>query len=583
MNNPSELLGLPCPLNGDVDAIGETGPWEHSEMSPQTNSAGPGSADPEPGGGGTPASQPTDTRGSVSLEQPPVRWREILALILLVALSDVTIYRGNGFGGYALLFLVAPALLLLGAPRPRFSAGFWILGTMLVILAAKMLWFGSVLLVACGLALVVGFAMALSGLCPYVLEVVVFASQTILGGYEGLVQYRRLGEKHGPAIRRGIWLDIGLPLAAFVAFGLLFIVANPDLLASFGETMEWLLTTLRDWVLRISPSWQEALFWLAVLWVAIGLLRPVVSRTLFEETSGAAPATLETPSSPAPAPLYAPFRNTLATVIVLFAVYLVFEFNSLWFRVFPEGFHYSGYAHEGAAWLTVALALATVVLSLILRGRILLDPRSGRLRRLAWIWSFENVLLGIAVYHRLYIYIGFNGMSRMRTVGIFGMSCVVAGFILVVWKIVYNRDFVWLMRRHLWALALTIYLFALTPVDTIVTGYNVRRSLSGDPAPSVQISVHPISSEGVLLLLPLVECDDRIIRRGVTAMLADRHDAAEALLGQRRKQGWTAHQVADCVVLQRLRAAAGNWARYTDRPKREAALKRFHDYAYQWY
>jgi hypothetical protein len=322
---------------------------------------------------------------------------------------------------------------------------------------------------------------------------------------------------------------VGLPLLAFVAFGLLFIVANPDLLTSFGETMEWVLTSLRDWIIRFAPTWQEVLFWLAVIWLAIGLLRPVVSRALFEEGSQITTLLPEEGSAPIRALFYSPFRNTLVTVIVLFAVYLVFEFKTLWFRVFPEGFYYSGYAHEGAAWLTVALALATVVLSVIFRGNVLLDPRLGRLRRLAWIWSLENLLLAIAVYHRMYIYIGFNGMTRKRTIGIFGISCVVAGFLLVVWKIARNRDFIWLLRRHLWALALALYLLALWPTDMIVHYYNVRRILTGDPAPSVQISVHPINSEGVLQLLPLVECDDAIIRDGVRAMLADRHDQAEAL------------------------------------------------------
>jgi hypothetical protein len=270
-------------------------------------------------------------------------------------------------------------------------------------------------------------------------------------------------------------------------------------------------------------------------------------------------------------------------VIALFAVYLVFEFATLWFHKFRKGFYYSGYAHQGAAWLTLALALATLVLSLILRGRILSDPRLSRLRRLAWIWSMENLLLAVAVYHRLYIYIRFNGMTRMRTVGIFGISCVVAGFILVVWKIARNRDFVWLLRRHLWALALTAYLYTLWPVDTIVHGYNVRRILSGDPAPSVQISVHPISSEGVLSLLPLVECDDEIIREGVRALLAQRLDEAESLARRRRRQGWTTFQIADRVVLEGLRAARGSWAEYGDLKKRKAALSAFHEYAYQWY
>jgi hypothetical protein len=566
---------------------------ETAQMPPETNPTGPTPAGSEPilaelaPPDGDHAAPRSEVRTSAPREQPPLRWREILAVLLLIALSDVTIYRGLGFAGYGVFFLAAPVLLLVGAPRPRLGIGFWVVAVLLVLLAAKMLWCGSWLLVGAGFALLVAFAMALSGLCPYVLETLVFASQTILAGFEGLSQYRRSADRLRPAIIRGTWLDFVLPLAAFVAFGLLFIVANPDLLASFGEKVEWLLRTLRDWILRIAPSWQEVLFWLAVLWGAVGLLRPVVTRSLLTETRSAAPAEPEAAPSPVPAFFYAPFRNTLVTVIVLFAVYLVFEFGTLWFREFPKDFYYSGYAHEGAAWLTVALALATVVLSLVFRGRILSDPRLPRLRRLAWIWSLENLLLAVAVYHRLTIYIGFNGMTRMRTVGVFGMSCVVAGFLLVVWKIARNRDFVWLVRRHLWALALTVLLFALWPTDAIVHSYNVRRILSGDDArakaPSVQISVHPISSEGVLLLLPLVECRDEIIREGVRAMLAQRHEEAEALARRRHEQGWTTYQIADQVVLEGLRARSADWAEYRDPQKREAALERFHKYAYQWY
>ena len=39
----------------------------------------------------------------------------------------------------------------------------------------------------------------------------------------------------------------------------------------------------------------------------------------------------------------------------------------------------------------------------------------------------------------------------------------------------------------------------------------------------------------------------------------------------------------DRVVLDGLRAQSANWAEYTDPQKRQAALERFHAYAYQWY
>ena len=521
--------------------------------------------------------------GRPEREQPPLRWREVLAVGLLVVVCDLTIYRGQGFAGHALLFMAAPALLALGSFRACFGVRVWLVGLLVVLLAAKMVWCGSVLLVALGFGLLVAFAMTLSGLPPYVLEVAVFASQTILAGYEGLACYWRSISRSSPSTTRVAWLNIVLPLVTFLLFGLLFILANPDLLTWFGESVGRFLDSLRNWIISYSPRLSEVLFCLAVLWVVIGLLRPVMRRTLFGETVPDEQAATGDAPVPSQAFLYPAFRNTLVTVIVLFASYLVFEFKTLWFRVFPEGFYYSGYAHEGAAWLTLALALATVILSLVFRGRVLQDPRLPGLRRLAWVWSVENMVLAGAVYNRLYIYIGFNGMSRMRMVGIFGMSAVVVGFILVLWKIAYRRDFFWLMRRHLWTLTLAVYLFALTPVDTIVVSYNARRILSGDPAPCVQISVHPINSEGVLLLQAVLECQDDTIREGVRALLAKRHDEAATLAKRRREQGWTAFQIADDFALRGLNAASADWSQYEDPRQREAVLERFHKYAYQWY
>ncbi len=525
-----------------------------------------------------------DIFGQPCREKPPLKWRELLTVVLMVVLADLTLYRAYGFAGYASFFLAAPLLLCLGSPRPRPAGGFYLLAVMLLLLVARMFWWGSWLSVGVGFSLLAGFAMALSGIRPYVLETIVFASQTIPAGYEGLAQYRRSADELSPVSARKIGLEYLLPLAVFIVFALLFIVANPDLATFFGEQAQRILTSIRDFILKISPTWQEALTWLAALWLTIGLLRPLMSRALMQEKAKTANAACECGHAAGPAPLYRASRNTLLTVISLFAAYLVFEFSTLWFRDFPEGFYYSGYAHEGAAWLTAALALSTLILSLIFRGGILDDPRLPQLRRLAWVWSLENLLLAAAVYHRMGIYVDFNGMTRMRMVGIFGMACVVAGFLLVVCKIRRRRSFLWLMRRQLWALAITVFLFAITPVDAIVHHYNVRRIIAGDSAPSVQISVHPIGPEGVPQLLPLANCKDVIIREGVLAMLAERLDKAESLSRRNEKQGWTAFQVADRYMLLELRFASYYWTEYQNNPQnRNEAIKRFKDYAYQWY
>lgn len=512
-----------------------------------------------------------------------LRWREILAVLLAVALGDVTVYRGQGFAGHALLFLLAPGLLWLGSPRPQRHASFWLIGGMLVLLAVRLLWLGSTLAVAAGFVLLVALALAQTGRPPYVLDVLACALQAPLAGYYGLKQYERSGRQLSLGFPRGHWLNLAFPLAAIVLFGTLFVLANPDLVRSFLDTADRIFRSLGDWLQRFAPSGWEIVFWIAVAWATIGLLRPILRRSVLASLSKEPHPLAADIGLTAEAPLYTALRNTLVAVIGLFAVYLGFEFQTLWFREFPKGFYYAGYAHEGAAWLTVALVLATAVLSLVFRGRILDDPRLPRLRCLAWLWSLENLVLALAVYNRLYIYIGFNGMTRMRTVGVFGMSAVVVGFILVVWKIAYRRDFVWLLRRHLWTLAITVYLFALTPVDALVHTYNVRQILAGHLAPSVQISVHPINAEGLLVLPPLVHSDAPILREGIRALLAERALEAETVAQKREQQGWTTVQLADRLLRQKLDAVRMDWELYRDATKRSEALRRFHDYVYQWY
>lgn len=516
-------------------------------------------------------------------EPPALRWRELLAVLLLVVLSDLTVYRGQGYAGYAALFLIAPGLLFLGSPFRRLGRGWWIVAAMSVLLAGRMIWLGSGLDVAVGLALLVASAMALAGRRLYVLDIAAYALQTVTAGGAGIVHYAASGSQLSPRAVRVPWLSILLPLAALALFGTLFVLANPDLVASFLDVVNRGMRSLSEWIRHLSLTWSEVILWLVTAWIAIGLLRPVVERSVLARFSSAEGAARDGASAPAESPLYPALRNTLAALIVLFAVYLVFEFKTLWFRVFPKGFYYAGYAHEGAAWLTASLALATIVLSAIFRGRVLRDPRLPRLRRLAWIWSAENLVLAATVYNRLWIYVAFNGMTRMRSVAVFGVSAVVAGVVLVIWKIADNRDFVWLLRRQLAALALAIYLFALTPVDALVHSYNVRRVLAGDLAPSVQISVHPINAEGILTLPPLLESNNEILREGIRAMLAERAIQLDRSAVEESQHHWTAFQFADRLLSERLQSMRATWEPYLNAAKRAAALDRFDEYVYQWY
>lgn len=512
---------------------------------------------------------------------PPVRRAEVLAVLAFVALADFALYRGGGYAGFAVWFLGAPALMWLGAAAPRRGTTLAVLAGCLALGAVRLVWAGSPLVVASGFALLTAFAMALSGQRPYALETLAFGAQAVAGGAAGLAQYGRGLRGRSPRLPAIRWLEVGLPVTAVAAFAVVFLLANPDLVTAFGTGLERILDAVRTVVLEIVPGPLEVASWFAVAWLAAGLLRPLAGRL-----APAGPSLEELLAAPIPSDTdpgwHRAFRNTLLGLIGLFAAYLVFEVATLWLRALPAGFAYSGYAHQGAAWLTFALALATALLSFMFSSRAPEDARDGGLRRLAWIWSGLNLLLAVAVYHRLWIYVGFNGLTRMRIVGICGTSAVVAGFLLVCWKIAHRRDFVWLVRHQLWALALTVYSYALLPVDALVVGYNVRRILAGDPKPSVMLACHPIGPEGVPALVPLLDAPDPVIRDGIRALCAACLVEGEDDVSRSTAAGWSAFQLVDRRALGILRDARPAWAAIPA-ADRAAAWDRFVASARRWY
>ncbi|MBM82472.1 MAG: hypothetical protein CMJ78_18055 [Planctomycetaceae bacterium] len=514
-----------------------------------------------------------------SEEKPALSWREFVGVGLMVALCDLTIYHAKGFAAAACLFAAAPIILSFSAPRRRWRHHGWFVAAMTALLSLRLLWAGSVAMVVYGAAVTVAFAMTLSGMRPFLLEGFATAVMTTLSGLDGLIHYVRSGSRPRVSVPRTRWMNIGLPLFAGISFGIIFILANPDLSIAFGEHLNWVFSNLHTLLIEAVPNPGRLVFWCAALWITVGLLRPVISTQLTEDS----PEDVVLGKDSRVAVHYEAFRNTLITLIGLFGIYLVFEFSTLWFREIPVGFYYAGYAHEGAGWLTAALALASVTLSAVFRGDVLADSRLRMLNRLAWIWAIQNLLLALAVYNRLWIYVGFNGMTQLRVFGFFGVTTVVVGFIVVLYKIRKSRNFLWLVRRDLWTAFVACFLFLITPVDQIVVSYNVRRVMAGDPAACMQIGVKKTDTEALALLLPLLDCDDPEIRQGVTALLAKRHKQLKSLVETQQQLGWTAFQWADHSMLAQLEPHADRWTQFDDKDKQQQALARFYDYAYQWY
>ena len=55
----------------------------------------------------------------ISAHQPPVTLRELVSVVGITALFDVTVYRGGGYAGFAALMAGVPLLLWFGSPLRR--------------------------------------------------------------------------------------------------------------------------------------------------------------------------------------------------------------------------------------------------------------------------------------------------------------------------------------------------------------------------------------------------------------------------------------------------------------------------------
>lgn len=507
-----------------------------------------------------------------------VRGRFAIFLVLAsVFLADAAIYKTKGFSGPAVFLLGACCILYLGVPRRRLNIVVAALTGMLLCICLRLASNGSGLQILTGIWLLCGLALSLRGRTPFVLEAIIFGFQTVPGGADFYHQlHDRVKQRVLDPLEsrpRSRVVEIILPASAAIVFGGVFIMANPDVAGQFSTQFGRLIQAMSRLLTNFSLS--QLLFWAAVAWITGGMLRPVKS------TEGPEDSLVQLRAAESKTPLFAAYRNTMFTVISLFAIYLAFESRAFVSGLPPDGFTYSSYAHEGAAWLTTALVLATITLSLIFRGRTLNDPRIGRLKALAGVWSGLNLLLGIAAYNRMLIYINFNGMTRMRVIGMLGITAAIGGFALVIVKITRDGDFRWLIRRQLWILAAAVFLYAVVPVDSMIHRYNVQRIQSGSEAPIVQITEHPIDDEALPRLLPLCQNPDPRLRLGVCALLADRYQRLATAIREEQTDGWTAWQRSRHSSLAALEASRNTWDVFDSKTERSRAKNELRDYAFK--
>ncbi len=459
-----------------------------------------------------------------------------LGLFVLAAGADACLYPSFGGAGFAALAVLAGALLL-GSAAGRPGGLALALGAALLLAAARAAWqMGTacaILLALCVLA----FAIAARARGLRLPRVLLLAVPTLLvGGRRLLLFFRGLFAPIGESPSRLRALVVPVLLAG--VFLLLFTLANPILEKAWRTAIEW-----------IHVPWSRVLFWIASLWVFAALLRPVGPIP--------APPGPDIPAAAKGLPLgFSDFASALGTLVVLNVLFLAFNALDavyLWLHArLPLGVTYSEYAHRGVTWLTVALALSSLVLGLLFSGSLKDHPRRRTLEILAYLWAAQNLVLALGSFRRIQMYIECYGLTRLRIVGIAGTALVVVGLVFMVWMVNRKKGFGWLARADAAAFCVALVLLAVSPLDGLVARYNVDCVLKGQSRPLSFLVGQPITAESLPPIADLLAHPDPVISRGAEAFLARRLEALER--EQALAAGWRAFQGSRACALSRLRA-----------------------------
>lgn len=511
---------------------------------------------------------------------PDITKMVILGTLLLVVIFDYFIYQSWGQTdglGLGVLILITGGLIWL-IERPSFSKGGLICEGLLILLAVRSIWQASAWSWITAFILIFIFTSSLKMFSLHIPELVHSFCWTglklplVLTGYvRTLLQLSSRFPLWGARLfRLGlIWL---IPAIIVLVFIIIFALANIVVESWMKDIWDWVWEQLSH-ILDYFPSIGHIFFWIFSFISAVILLVPQkLKLTVLTPILGEDEDMKQGSALPFTDLLATIAINTLIAVNLVFLLYNAVDFSYLWIKkALPQGLSPSEYARSGTLWLTIALALTSLVLGVIFIRDLNFHRRTRLLKILSWIWVAQNLIIAVGTFHRLLMYIDCNGLTRMRIVGAYGILLVVIGLLIVVFKMHRVKSFLWMTRRHLLAFSLGLLALVITPMDLAVFKYNTHLILHNNPRSAVQLIVQPITAEGIPALIPLLDCEDEAISKGVAGILLREQEKLQKL--QDKEQRWVEKELSRSNALKAIKAVQdklngiipdGNWQKAID-------------------
>lgn len=142
----------------------------------------------------------------------------------------------------------------------------------------------------------------------------------------------------------------------------------------------------------------------------------------------------------------------------------------------PKGVTYSEYLHSGIFSLILSIVFAIIIILFYFRGALNYYKSNGIIKALAYVWIIQNVFLIASTLMRTKMYVDTYSLTEKR-VGVFiYLGLAVLGLVLCFYKIAFKKNNVFLLRKNMWAIYISLCCLSFIDWSYCISAYNIYRA-----------------------------------------------------------------------------------------------------------
>jgi hypothetical protein len=140
----------------------------------------------------------------------------------------------------------------------------------------------------------------------------------------------------------------------------------------------------------------------------------------------------------------------------------------------PENMNISDYVHQGVGMLILSIVLAISLLLFFFNGSLNFDTNNGLLKRLAYLWIIQNIILVFLTLNRNGMYVEIHGLTYKR-IGVFiYLGLALIGLVSTWIKLRKFHTTFWLMKSNMFIWPGVLFLNLPINWNAAITHYNLR-------------------------------------------------------------------------------------------------------------